>query len=294
MSMANAIRFYMDDSGSRHPDRKPAESAPEHDWFALGGVLIDESRLQEAENSVDAFNARWPRIAGAPLHSSCIRSRTGAFRWLIDASASDKDAFMGDLTSLMTRLPIVVLACVVDRPGYNRRYKDLYGQERWSLCRTAFSIAVERAAKYSIAQGKRLRVHVEQSDRKTEARLKGYYEHLRSKGAPFRQGTSAKYGPLEPADLAQALLEFRIKSKASRLMQVADLALWPVCKGGYVPELKPYVALREAGKLLDLHCTEANGLHGIKYSCFDTETDTVEKQKPAEAGSWAATDTTGG
>jgi hypothetical protein len=65
------------------------------------------------------------------------------------------------------------------------------------------------------------------------------------------------------------LLEFRVKAKDSIPMQIADLALWPVCKGKYQPDNLSLIALAHAGKLLDSRCTEDNGLHGIKYSCFD-------------------------
>jgi len=257
-------------------------------------VLISEWELPAAERAIDEFRERWPEIGDAPLHSSPIRSRNGNFRWLIKASASRKEEFMRDLSQLMTALPIIVLACVVDRPGYNHRYKERYGRQRWALCRTAFTIAVERAAKYAKAKGLRLRVYVEHSDRKTERRLKGYYEELSSKGAPFAADTSAKYMPLKAEDLSATLLEFKVKSKASRLMQIADLALWPACKGGYDRGNRAYVALRDAGKLLDSYCSEENGIQGIKYSCFDLTNRSEEKQKPAEAGSWAATGLPGG
>ena len=169
----------------------------------------------------------------------------------------------------MCSLPIVVHATVVDRPGYNKRYLQEYGPRRWSLCRTAFKIAVERAAKFARAEGARLRVFVEQSDRPNETRLKGYFNALRQDGPPFNQETSAKYGPLTPTALKETLLEFGVKTKTSVTMQVADLALWPVCHGRYHPDNLSLVALTESGKLLDARCTETNGVLGIKYSCFD-------------------------
>jgi hypothetical protein len=46
----------------------------------------------------------------------------------------------------MRRAPALGLACVIDRPDYNHRYKEKYADERWSLCKTAFTIAVERAS----------------------------------------------------------------------------------------------------------------------------------------------------
>jgi len=154
-------------------------------------------------------------------------------------------------------------------PGYNKKYLAEYGPRRWSLCRTAFKIAVERAAKFARSEEARLRVFVEQSDKPNEERLKGYFNALRKEGSPFNKETSAKYSPLSAAELAETLLEFGVKTKKSITMQVADLALWPVCHGKYHPDNIAHVALMEKGKLLDALCSEQNGLQGIKYSCFD-------------------------
>jgi hypothetical protein len=41
--MVDVIHFYMDDSGTRHPDHDPGRRpAHGHDWFGLGGVLIEQ------------------------------------------------------------------------------------------------------------------------------------------------------------------------------------------------------------------------------------------------------------
>jgi len=68
--------------------------------------------------------------------------------------------------------------------------------------------------------------------------------------------------------LRQTVYDFGVKTKESQLMQLADLVLWPICRGGYVPDDRVYGLLKSNGKLLDAHCTQANGLQGIKYSCF--------------------------
>ena len=52
-------------------------------------------------------------------------------------------------------------------------------------------------------------------------------------------------------------------------MQIADLVLWPVCKGGYDPADRVYAFLKKEKKLLDCVCTSTNGLLGTKYYCFE-------------------------
>lgn len=261
--------FYMDDSGSRDPDRARGIDSKGPDWFALGGLLIDAEDESAAKEAISAFRLRWPQMEDQPLRSYDIRNKTGRFRWLTTLPAEQYRAFMSELTQLIVDLPIYVLACVIDRPGYNRRYVDNYGPRRWKLCRTAFNIAVERAAKVAIHNGARLRVYAERSDKPTEAQLKSYFDDMRRVGLPFDATNSEKYRPLSADQLHSTLFEFRIKTKESLLMQFADLVLWPVCHGGYDRSHRAYAELSKAGKLVDALCTADNGLQGTKYSCFD-------------------------
>lgn len=282
------VHFYVDDSGSRDPDRKrDGKNRSDVDWFGLGGFLIHAENKVAAEEQIANFRSQWPELGDTPLHSYDIRNRTNSFRWL-EPDAEKRLRFYKGLSRLICGLPVVVHACVVDRPGYNRRYMQQYGPRRWRLCRTAFNIMVERAAKYAKLHDARLRVFVEQSDKRTEEQFKSYFNDARTAGLPFDPARSQKYTPLTADELRDTLFEFGVRTKASLLMQIADLVLWPVCVGGYFPDNPNLIELRLAGKLLDLHCTDRNGLHGIKYSCFDAcaaNHSTPEIQKPAEAGS---------
>jgi hypothetical protein len=282
--MSKAYCLFLDDSGPRDPDRKPDERGSRWDWFALGGVLVDEARLHEAESLVGAFRMKWPQLKESPFHSYEIRNKTAGFRWLADCSASVQTQFYAEVTELIQALPIHVLATVVDRPGYNARYMTPYGPRRWKLCRTAFLIVVERAAKFARSEGARLRVYVERTDRPNEERLKGYYEEMRADGLPFDSKRSEGYAPLTAEELRATLFEFRVKTKTSKMMQIADLVLWPVCVGGYTDENRNHQQLVQGGKLLDHLCTAENRLLGVKYSCFDAVRRS-KKQEPAEAGS---------
>ena len=153
----------------------------------------------------------------------------------------------------MIDLPVVGIACVIDRPGYNKRYVEQYGRKRWMLCKTAFHICVERAAKYAISQEALLRILPERCSKVEDNKLKEYYDSLRKHGLPFDQETSGKYEPLDAATLSKVLYDFKTKNKSSPLAQVADLYLWPMCKGGYHSENRPYQQLLTAGKLMDSH-----------------------------------------
>src|SRR6516165_528372 len=51
----NVINFYIDDSGTRHPDHDPGKRAKhEFDWFAPGGVLVKDSDEPQALELVRA------------------------------------------------------------------------------------------------------------------------------------------------------------------------------------------------------------------------------------------------
>lgn len=259
----------IDDSGTRHPDRKQGrQPAHGHDWFGLGGILFDQDVEDEIRKRHAAFCSRWPQIQ-RPLHSSEIRAQSDNFRFLHHLEKYDRDRFYEELYDLMRSVPVIGHACVIDRPGYNARYHEKYGRQKWSLCKSAFMILVERSAKIAAMEGAKLRVFVERSDKSTDRQMQEYYSDLKENGAPFATETSGKYNPLAANSLGQILYEFRVKYKTSPLMQLADLFLWPMCIGGYDEKNRTYRRLFEDQKLVDNCCNEYPQECKIKYYCFD-------------------------
>jgi Protein of unknown function (DUF3800) len=267
--MPKVVNFYIDDSGTRHPDHEPGKRAAHgYDWFSLGGILIRDEDEDRARQLYANFVVSWP--INSPLHSSEIRGRTEGFHWLEDREKAERDRFYEELYQLIRDAPVVGLACVIDRPGYNHRYKERYANERWSLCKTAFNIAVERAAKYAHSLGYRLRVSPERCNKAEDRLIRGYYDDLIREGTPFAKDNSEKYGPLTSAQFREILYEFKPKFKSSPMVQLADLYLWPLCMGGYHASNRTYERLKQDGKLIDclLDADDCPTL-GTKYSCFD-------------------------
>lgn len=262
------FHFYMDDSGTRHPDHGNGTASDDFpDWFGLGGVIVEDRNEGKLREQIASFKSSWDIVA--PLHSHPIRNRKDDFDFL-NANPARAEKFYGELSELILNAEVVGHGCVIDRPSYNRRYREQYGRNRWSLCKTTFTIAVERAAKYAISQGGRLRVYAERSSKIDERKLQGYYESMRAGGAPFDSARSAIYTPLEQNSLHDALFEFRVKNKSSPIMQLADLYLYPICRGGYDPTYRPYAMLCENKKLIDQNIPVGSVPQlGIKYSCFD-------------------------
>jgi len=178
--------------------------------------------------------------------------------------------FMPALESYILSLPIITVACIIDRPGYVVRYKERFADKLWLMCRTAFTILVERAAKYVDEQGGAMEIFFEQSGQREDRDL---MRDLKTRGMDFDQKTSEGYAPLKSDDFRWLCLgkPYR-KTKETPMIQVADLVLFPMAKAGYDQSYRPYVQLKAAGKLIDCHLPEEEiPARGIKYSCFDAE-----------------------
>jgi Protein of unknown function (DUF3800) len=277
--MVDAICLYLDDSGTRHPDHKPGRQASHgRDWFALGGYLIEQEKEGVLRDLHKAFCAKWQ--ISTPLHSSEIRARSGSFRWLNERSPDEQARFYEELYQLMVLVPAVSIACVIDRPGYNARYREKYGNQRWELCKTAFSVVVERAAKHAAKRDRKLRVWAERSDKASDAKLKAYFDTMRANGMPFDAQNSTRYAPLGAEALSSVLYDFKTKYKMSPMAQLADLYLWPMAIGGYDPTNRPYARLKADGKLIDSVLRQQDlAAEGIKYSCFELVIRRPENEK---------------
>lgn len=265
--MPRVLNFYMDDSGSRCPDHEPLSFNPaKPNSFALGGVLIREEDEAEARARYGQFCERWE--ISYPLHAVEVRHAKKNFSWLA-ADPAERRRFTSELDRLLVNLPVVGLAAVIDRPGHCERYLQRYGRNQWQLCQTAFAIAVERATKFAISDRRRLRVMVERCSKADDDRIAEYYKSLRHNGMPFDAVTSNRYGPTRAADFQATLFELRMKKKSSPMTQIADLYLWPMIMGGYLPNHDQYEMLYGAGKFVDCGLDAAAiEERGVKYSCF--------------------------
>lgn len=270
--MGKILNLYLDDSGTRHPDRKIGRAAAHgYDWFALGGFLITDEDELIYRDSYKAFCEKWSLTY--PLRSANIRSQSENFRWLADLSNAERTKFYEALYVMMREAPVIGIGCTIDRPGYNARYREKYGRNRWQLCKTAFSIVVERSAKYARKNDHKLRVYVERGDKKTDRQVKGYYDDMRQTGMPFSGGGLEKYAPLNATELEETLYDFKTKQKTSPMSQLADLYLWPIAIGGYDKGNRTYSRLLNDRKILDCHLEVEEVEHlGCKYSCFELAT----------------------
>lgn len=277
--MKPTLNLYLDDSGTRNPDWKAWKHPHPWNWFALGGILINDEDESYARSKHAEFCTRWK--IDYPLHSQDIRGETKNFAWLGDLERTQHNRFMEELTKLLVEVPVIGHACVIDRPGHDLRYRELYGRQSWSLCKTAFCVVVERAAKIAQKAGRRLRVLPEYSDPLSNKYIQSYYRDLKNKGLPFAADTSQKYEPLSQEQLNHILYTFRFKQKSSPMTQLADLYLYPMCRVAYDPAYRAYQALYDARKLIDAVLEENEIPYlGIKYSAFELVLNTKTEDEP--------------
>lgn len=260
------IVLIFDDTGSRNPEQNSNSRSDGMDCFGLGGILI---KGEDVSKVIDAHKDFCTSLKiDYPLHSTKIRGKRDEFVWLQQETVPSE--FLSDLQRFIVAQPIIGTACVIDRKGYVSRYAHLHQEQLWLMCKTAFCILVERSAKYAERQGRRLEIFFEQTGKKEDRNIISYMKELKQTGNPFGNVTSGGYAPLSADGYNRLVLgEPTRRTKEFSLLQIADLILYPIAKGGYDPNYKPYLVLREKKKLIDCLLPEQDRVAlGIKYSCF--------------------------
>lgn len=261
--------LYIDDSGSRFPDKVDTECRQDGmDHFALGGILVAEEDKPVVQNAYKEFCRAWSITY--PLHSTKIRGMRSDFAWL-EESAKQKDTFYAELDTFLISIPVIGFAAVVHRPGYNERYHEKHAGKPWWMCKTAYAILIERATKFVTEQNGSLTVRFEEAGKREDRAIIQYARDLKVSGMPFNTDTSKQYEGLLASDFKGAILgEPKRKKKENLFVQLADLYLYPMAKRRYEPTYNPWVLLYENKNVIDALLPEAEWMsRGIKYSCFD-------------------------
>lgn len=266
LSSKGEYALFLDESGSRKPN--PKDQAH---FFALGGVFLERQNEEVVESLIASFKSRWQINPHVPLHGSEIRSKKKNFAWLGKLPETEQEGFFEDLTQTITQCPVVVHACVVSRSGYLERYFQQYGQNTWEMTKSAFSILIERAAKFAATQHGSIMVYYEEAGKVEDDLMEQYFKELRTSGHPFNPATAQKYNPTPADDLSSLLRGIEGRKKSDAVLQLADLCLYPVVTSRAQSDNRAYTAMKNAKMLVDCHL-ESNQVEflGIKYYCFDT------------------------
>lgn len=261
--------LYIDDSGNRFPDRQQSIDREDGmDHFALGGVLIKKQDKNAVARDFYSFRDKWNITY--PLHSTEIRGMRGNYSWL-EESSKKKENFLSDLESFLVNIPVIGFAAVVHRPGYNARYAQQYGDKRWWMCKTAYSVLIERVSKYVDSKQGVLHVRFEMCGKREDEAILSYAKELKQTGHPFDLQRAEKYLGLVANDYRRIILgDPKQRTKDNLYIQIADLYLFPMAKRGYDSNYRPWVVFNENEKIIDAFLsTEEKPLLGVKYSCFD-------------------------
>jgi hypothetical protein len=266
--LTDEIHLFFDDTGSRHPDHEPRRARQDGmDCFGLGGVLINKEDVTAVWDAHRKFCDEWK--IDYPLHSHEIRGGRGNFTWLKNPERAVE--FLPALNQFLIDLPVIGMGAVVHRPGYVERYTEKYAGSPWNMDKTAFMILIERCAKYARSQERVLRVFFEESGKSEDRDILAFTKDLKRDGLPFDGSNSEAYRGLSAEEFRAIVLgEPKRRSKQTPMLQIADLYLYPIAKGGYDPSYRAYAELMNAGRLIDAVLKEEDrSLLGIKYSCFD-------------------------
>ena len=274
--------LYIDDSGTRRLDApKVASHSTAPDAFALGGILIGSEAATLVIDGVQALKQRCGITSY--LRSYEIRQKKGKYAW-IEKEPERATRLYSEIHLLIEQMPGWATAVVIDRSGYNARYADKYGTDRWELCRSAYDILIERAAKIADADGRRLKVFVEGTGKREDRLICQYHSNLRENGLGFQVSTSEKYRPLTAGDFTRITMKHpAFTRKGNPLSDLADLVLFPLVVGKYDPSYKPYRFLQETGKIIDCRLSDGPSDCGVKYYCFD-DPNLGETPKSEKAG----------
>jgi hypothetical protein len=264
-SEGEEFALFIDESGSAKPN--PNDQAP---FFAMGGIIVKRSDEALIESSLAGFKERWKIAPDTPLHGNEIRARKKRFAWLGTLPQLEYERFMQDLTDTIVSCPVTVHACVISRSGYFNRYFQTYGVNTWEMMKSAFTILVERAAKYADSKNGTVMVYYEKAGKTEDRLIEKYFRDLRCSGHFFDPTTSNKYSPMSATQMTKLLRGIEGKTKSRAELQLADLCLYPVVRSKDRPDDRAFMAMNEKRLLVDCHL-HPNDVEtkGIKYYCFD-------------------------
>ena len=221
ISKGQEVHLFVDDTGSRQPDHMPTEDGDDGmDCFGLGGLLIDKENLDAVWDAHRKFCDKWEITY--PLHSYEIRGGRGNFSWLKNPERAVE--FLSEPEHFLVSLPVMGIASITHRPGYVARYFERYDGRPWRMDKTAFSILIERSAKYARSKERRLRVFFEQSGKQEDRDIVAFMKELKSDGMPFDSDTAAAHRGLEAYEFRELVLgEPKRRTKRTPMLLIADL-----------------------------------------------------------------------
>ncbi len=187
--------------------------------FVLSGVFMSETEYVAINDSFDTIKSHFWDNKKVIFHSRDIRKCDKEFKILLDLGIKQK--FYASLDAAVSNLPYVVLASVINKEDFIKKY----GKLKNDVYEIALSFIVERAIFYLDSlktKVETLYFIIETRGRKEDIQLKKHFETLKNKGTYFISPERLKSYNLK--------IEFRNKKQNINGLQLSDLVAYPIAR----------------------------------------------------------------
>jgi hypothetical protein len=213
----NSMNYYLfiDESGD-HGLSNIDKSFP---VFVLCGVFMSETEYEVINKSLDAIKINFWSNKKVIFHSRDIRKCDKEFKILLDLDIKQK--FYSSLDGAVSGLPYVVLASVINKEDFIKKY----GKLKNDVYEIALSFIIERAIFYLDSlktKGDTLFCIIEERGKREDIQLKKHFETLRNKGTYFLSPERIKTYNLK--------IEFKNKKQNINGLQLSDLVAYPIAR----------------------------------------------------------------
>ena len=201
--------LFLDESGSHNL----AVVDPQYPLFVLGGVILEQSYLEEVvQPELVAFKRELFGSESLVLHTADLTRNRRGFERLKDAAF--REHFYRELNALMSRLEYQVVACAVRKEEHLKRY----GVSALDPYVLSLGVVLEQFC-FEVEEGGGT-VILEARGHPLDRQLELAWENLKVQGTKHLRG----------AELARRVSSFELHDKAENLagLQLADLVVTPI------------------------------------------------------------------
>ncbi len=186
--------------------------------FVLGGIIIDDTYLEQLDKKVDEFKLDLFGTKEIILHTADISRNKNGFEKLKDRDFRER--FFNELNVLMSELEYNIIACVIKKDEHYTKYGDS-AIDPYIL---SLNIIVEKFCLYLRSQRQMGKIIAEKRDRILDQELELSWLNLRIKGTKHLKGSKIE-------DSIDSL-KLENKNLNTNALQLADLIVSPI--GRYI------------------------------------------------------------
>jgi hypothetical protein len=187
--------------------------------FVLCGVFMSDTEYASINDSFDVIKRNFWNNKKVIFHSRDIRKCDKEFKILLDIDV--KQQFYSSLDEAVSNLPYTVIASVIDKEEYIKKY----GKLKNDVYEIALSFIVERAIFYLDSLSTKINTLffiIEERGKKEDIQLKKHFESISNRGTYYLTPERIKTYNLK--------IEFRNKKQNINGLQLSDLVAYPIAR----------------------------------------------------------------